>query len=92
MLAPQVLPFFPHDTGAQLIDLSRLSGLDDSISTVLDDVECSGNEVRLIDCNSSKINSCFMQDVAVHCNRDGELTHTVGILYSLLTEYLKFAN
>ena len=58
--------------GAQLIELGRLNGLNDSIPIVLDDVACSGNEVRLIDCNSSKINSCLhLEDVAVHCNRYG---------------------
>lgn len=58
--------------GAHTIELSTLSGLDDSIPIVLDNVECSGSEVRLIDCRSSEGHNCFhFEDVAVHCNRDG---------------------
>ena len=54
------------------MDLSSFIGLNNSIPIVLDDVECSGNEVRLIDCNSSKYHNCLhLEDVAVHCNRDG---------------------
>ena len=63
--------YMPH-TGAELIDVRRFSGLDNSIPIVLDDVACSGNEVRLIDCDSSTSHDCYhLEDVAVHCNRDG---------------------
>ena len=63
--------YIPY-TGAKQIDLSSLIGLDNSIPIVLDDVACSGNEVRLIDCDSSKSHNCLhFEDVAVHCNRDG---------------------
>ena len=59
-------------TGAKLLDYSRRTDLDDPIPIVLSDVECSGNEVRLTDCNSSTSHNCFYWDVvAVHCNRDG---------------------
>ena len=57
--------------GARRIDLSTLSGLDNSIPIVLDDVACSGNEEQLIDCSSTKNHDCLhLEDVAVHCNRD----------------------
>ena len=63
--------------GAKLLDYRDREDLDDSIPIHLDDVECSGNEVRLIDCSSSKHHSCFhWEDVAVRCNRDGWLHNT----------------
>ena len=65
----------PHKscTGAELIDLSTLSGVDNSLSFLMDEVGCSGNEMRLIDCDHETVHNCIRltEEVAVHCNRNG---------------------
>ena len=67
-----VIDSYIPNTGAKRINVRRFRGLNNSIPIVLDDVACSGKEVRLIDCDSSPIHDCFhLEDVAVHCNRDG---------------------
>ena len=63
--------------GAKFLDYSERYDLDDSIPILLDEVQCSGNEVRLIDCSSSEVHGCFhWEDAAVRCNRDGWLYNT----------------
>ena len=62
--------YIPY-TGAKRVDLSSLTRLDNSIPVVLDEVGCSGNEVRLIDCSSSTLHNCLhLEDIAVRCNRE----------------------
>ena len=59
--------------GAKRIELSTLRGLDNPIPYLMDDVLCSGNEVRLIDCEYETLHNCIStwEQVAVHCNTDG---------------------
>ena len=58
--------------GAKLIVLGNLHELNNSIPIILNDVACSGDEVRLIDCNNTDISNCHpRQDVALHCHKDG---------------------
>ena len=86
-------------TGAKQLDYSRRADLDDSIPIVLSDMECSGNEVRLTDCNSSTSHNCLhWDDVAVHCNRDGLLINAYCMkelnawTYKLYRVYRLFLN
>ena len=64
---------YPSLIGAEKIDLSTLSGVDNSLPFRMDDVLCSGNEVRLIDCEHKAKHDCvpLLEEVAVHCNRNG---------------------
>ena len=70
---PHIYLFICRIIGAKEIELSTLSGLDDPIPFLMDDVKCSGNEVRLIDCDHETIHNCFStsEQVAVHCKRNG---------------------
>ena len=71
--------------GAKYLDYSRHTGLDDTIPILMDEVECSGNEERLIDCGHSRQHGCIhWEDAAVHCKRGGYIQ-----VYRYVSQYLE---